>query len=315
LNAPANNSGAPLSGTLNVVPVSGQGAAAPVIQRETATVFTDFDPSAYYFDFVNTIYQRGITGGCLLNPPEYCPNDPVTRGEMAVFLVTAVEGGDNFTYTTNPYFTDVPPSYPFFRFIQKLRDLGITNGCSLTEFCPDDAATRAQMAAFIIRARYESTPYTYPSVPYFSDVPPEDIFFPMVQKMAQVGITAGCAPSLYCPDDSVTRGQTAVFVVTGLLNLLLPQTPLIASAAPNSVAVGQTVLATLTGVNTHFAQGTTQVTVGAGLTPSSVTVNSGTSLTLQLTADASAGPGPYSIVVTTGAEEAVLPNGFMVTAQ
>jgi len=39
-------------------------------------------------------------------------------------------------------------------------------------------------------ARYDTTPYSYPATPYFSDVPSTDIF-PSVQKMAQMGITAG----------------------------------------------------------------------------------------------------------------------------
>jgi hypothetical protein len=49
-----------------------------------------------------------------------------------------------------------------------------------------------------------------------------------------------------------------------------------------------------------------------GITVSNLNVISGTSLTVQLTAGASVAAYPTSIVVTTGAEEAVLPNGFVV---
>lgn len=305
---PSNNTGAALSGSVTAATTS-----VPVTQRESATVFTDVNPPDFDFDFANTLYTAGITAGCSTQALEYCPNDLITRGQMAVFLVTSVLGTSDFTYTAAPYFTDVPPTDPFFKFIQKLRDLNITNGCSATEYCPNDPVTRAQMAAFIIRARYGTTPYTYPSTPYFTDVPTDSMFFPFIQKMAQTGITAGCAPNLYCPGNTLNRGQMAVFIVTGLLNELLPAgTPLLAGAAPATASPGQMLTMTLTGAGTHFQQGTTQVTAAPGITASSVTVNNATSLTVQLAIAADAAPGPYSLVVLTGTEEAVLPNGLTV---
>ena len=143
-----------------------------------------------------------------------------------LFLITAIERGNSFTYTSTPYFTDVPASSPYFKFIQKLKDLGITGGCSATTFCPDDPITRAQMAVFVILSRYGKVPYTYPATPYFTDVPANNPYFPFVQKMAQAGITAGCAPQLFCPANPLTRGQMSVFIVTGLLtNCCLPACP------------------------------------------------------------------------------------------
>ena len=304
----ANSSGAVRAGTLTVA-----GQTATLTQRATAEIFADVTPPDYYFDFADIMHQAGITGGCSTQPLDYCPNSITTRGEMAVFLIAAIEGGSPFTYTTTPYFTDLPPSSPYFMFIQKLKDLGITTGCTATTYCPDDAITRGEMAVFIIVSRYETTSYTYPSTPYFTDVPPSSSFFPFIQKMAQAGITAGCGSGLFCPDETLNRGQMAVFIVTGLLNELLPAgTPLIGSAFPNSAAPGQVVTVTLNGVNTHFVQGTTQVAASAGVTPSNITVLSGTSLSVQLAVGATVVSNPTSIVVTTATEEAVLPNGFLV---
>lgn len=307
-SVPANNSGAALTGRLDVA-----GQAAAVTQRATDAIFTDVNPPDYYFDFADTMYTAGVTAGCAPQPLRYCPGETITRGQMAVFLVTATLGTNTFNYTTTPYFTDVPATHPFFKFVQKLRDLGITTGCSATQFCPNDPVTRSQMAAFIIRARYETTPYTYPGTPYFTDVPANSLFFPFIQKMAQTGITAGCAPNLYCPEATLTRGQMAVFIATGLMNRLLPAgAPQVTAGAPATVSRGQTITATLTGANTHFTQGVTQVAVGAGVTPGSISVLSPTSLTVQLTANSGATPGPYSVLVTTGGEEAAVPNGVTV---
>lgn len=37
----------------------------------------------------------------------------VTRGQMAAFIVRA-KFGEDFSYTTAPYFVDVPPTHTFF---------------------------------------------------------------------------------------------------------------------------------------------------------------------------------------------------------
>lgn len=281
--------------------------------------FTDVPPSNAFFNFINVMYEQGITGGCSTNPPQYCPNSTTTRGEMAVFIITAMFGGGPFSYTTTPYFADVPASNSFFKFIQKMKDLNITSGCGNGNYCPDDAVTRGEMAVFIIVARYGSTPYTYPTTPYFTDVPSNSAFFPFVQKMAQLGITSGCGNGDYCPSESLTRGQMAVFIVTGLLDQSLPlTTPLITEAIPNSGNTGQSVTVTISGIGTTFGA-TTQVAVPTGITVSNVTVLSPTLLTVQLNISSSAVPSLtatngslYTIAVTTGSQEADLPNGFTV---
>jgi hypothetical protein len=137
--------------------------------------------------------------------------------------------------------------------------------------------------------------------------------------MAQLGITSGCATGLYCPDDTLTRGQMAVFIATGLLGQLAPaSTPVLTQAVPNTGTRGQIVTVTISGSGTHFGAGT-QVTVPTGITASNLAVQNATSLTVQLNispeavASLTATKGsPYTIVVTTGSEEADLPNGFIV---
>jgi hypothetical protein len=95
--------------------------------------------------------ELGITSGCTLTT--YCPDNPVTRGQMAAFVIRALLG-NRFESSSTPYFTDVPTTHPFFSFVQKMREWGITSGCAATQYCPDDPTTRGQMAAFLIRAFY-----------------------------------------------------------------------------------------------------------------------------------------------------------------
>ena len=52
--------------------------------------FNDVPTSHPYFQFIEALKASGITGGCQASPPLYCPDKPVTRGQMAVFLAKAL---------------------------------------------------------------------------------------------------------------------------------------------------------------------------------------------------------------------------------
>jgi len=52
----------------------------------------------------------------------------------------------------SPTFADVPADHPFFQFIEALAAAGVTAGCGNGNFCPDQAITRKQEAAFIAKA-------------------------------------------------------------------------------------------------------------------------------------------------------------------
>ena len=57
------------------------------------------------------------------------------------------------------YFTDVPNTHPYYAFIQKLRELRITNGRSLPAvgatqgtYDPDGTLTRGELMTFLVRS-------------------------------------------------------------------------------------------------------------------------------------------------------------------
>ena len=68
------------------------------------------------------------------------------------------------------------------------------------------------MAALVIRALGEFDP-PLPATQRFLDVPPTNPFFRVIDRMATLGITAGCTPTRYCPADPVTRAQLAVVLM------------------------------------------------------------------------------------------------------
>ena len=123
----------------------------------TATGGSDFtDVSGTFAIDIDKLATAGITKGC--NPPandRFCPNDAVTRGQMAAFLVRALE----LTTTSSISFSDVPANHPFAVDIDRLATAGITSGCGNGKFCPGQVVTRGQMAAFLQRA-LDLTPMT-----------------------------------------------------------------------------------------------------------------------------------------------------------
>ena len=117
----------------------------------TEEFFTDDGDSIFEND-INRLAAAGITKGC--NPPDndrFCPDQKVTRGQMAAFLVRA------FGYTdpgAGDLFTD-DDGLIFEADIDRLGTAGITQGCNPPDnmlYCPDDVLTRAEMATFLYRA-------------------------------------------------------------------------------------------------------------------------------------------------------------------
>ena len=302
------------TGGQRVATVAAGGQNLTLTQRSTSSYFNDVAPDHFAFEAVNLLRTRGITGGTSVNPPLYSPDNQITRGQMAVFIIRTIFGGDTFDFPATPYFTDVPAAHGFFKWIQKMKELGITAGTSATTYSPDDPLTRGQMAVFVIRARYGPTAvFNYSGAARFTDVPPTYPYYSWIQKMGDAGITAGCGAGVYCPGDAVTRGQMAIFVMRGGFNqLLAANAPVIAQVSPASVTRGQQMTLTVTAANTNFTSATQVVVSGAGMTVGTPVVASGGSLSVTVSVAADAPLVPRSVTAITGAEEATLPNGLAV---
>jgi hypothetical protein len=121
--------------------------------------YTDAGSGNYFVDTAGNTFKTdidrlrvaGVTQGC--NPSannRYCPDDFVTRGQMAAFLTRAfgfTDGG------AGNFFTDTSGSV-FETDIDRLRVAGVTLGCNPPtndRYCPNDLVTRGQMAAFLQR--------------------------------------------------------------------------------------------------------------------------------------------------------------------
>ncbi len=78
---------------LSIMPVAGAQVADDSGESIEQQAFTDTAGSVFR-GAIDELAARGITFGC--NPPantRFCPDNPVTRGQMAIFIVRAFNLG------------------------------------------------------------------------------------------------------------------------------------------------------------------------------------------------------------------------------
>ncbi len=115
----------------------------------TGTVFDDVGAGDFAASFIERLHADGITGGCGGN--NFCPNNAVSRAQMAVFLLRAKHGAGYAPPPAAGIFNDVDLSYWAVHWIEQLAAEGITSGCGNGNYCPEDPVTRDQMAVFLVR--------------------------------------------------------------------------------------------------------------------------------------------------------------------
>jgi hypothetical protein len=108
-------------------------------------------------------------------------------------------------------FSDVEASHPYYEFINRIAERGITVGCGQGIYCPEGLVTREQMAVFIERCLGVFIAPT-PSSQRFIDVGPNRFGYAHIDDFATRGITVGCGTDIYCPDGLVTRQEIATFL-------------------------------------------------------------------------------------------------------
>ena len=110
--------------------------------------FADVDDDEWWMPHVERLADLGITLGCKQEPLRYCPDQPVTRAQMASFLVRAFDLANvpsaGFTDTNN----DTHEAN-----IDALFAAGLTVGCAQDplRYCPGQPVTRAHLATMLRR--------------------------------------------------------------------------------------------------------------------------------------------------------------------
>jgi hypothetical protein len=229
-NTPALN-----PGTLNDVIVDNGNSV--VVRRRAPTAsgtltggwfadFLDVAKAFLYHDAIEKIVRARITTGC--GGGNYCPNLPITRDAMAVFILRGEHGGNyDPPAATGTVFSDVTPTTFLAKWMEQFGNEGISTGCgagSPPPYCPTASVTRDGMAVFLERGKNGAA--FLPPVATgnaFCDVLSTTFLARWMEQLKLDNITQGCgsAPCArlggvqpnYCPTGTVTRGEMAPFIV------------------------------------------------------------------------------------------------------
>ncbi len=183
--------------------------------------FSDVPPDYVFYPYIRCLYCRGIIGG--YSDGTFRPGNPTTRGQMSKIVANAAGILDPIPPGTQTY-TDVPPSHPFWVYIERLSAHGIVGGYSDGTFRPDNWVTRGQLTKFASNAAGFSEPIPSNQQTY-TDVPPSQTFWLYIERLSSRGIISGyqcgvppagpCDPQnrpYFLPDATITRGQTSKIV-------------------------------------------------------------------------------------------------------
>jgi hypothetical protein len=113
-------------------------------------VFPDVPASSPYCRWIEELARRGVVTGC--GGGNFCPTAPVSREQMAVFVLRTLDPALNPPACTagSEMFADVPASSPFCKWIEELARRGVVTGCGNGNYCPAADVTREQMAVFLV---------------------------------------------------------------------------------------------------------------------------------------------------------------------
>jgi uncharacterized repeat protein (TIGR03803 family) len=161
------------------------------VPPECGGVFGDVACPGLFADWIEELASEGITAGC--GGGDYCPLSPITREQMAVFLLKTEHGPAFTPPACTGVFPDVPCSSPFAAWVEALAAEGVTAGCGGGNFCPASPVTRAQLAVFLLKIEH-GTAYVPPVChAVFADVVCPSLFADWIEQLFAEGITAGCS--------------------------------------------------------------------------------------------------------------------------
>jgi peptidoglycan LD-endopeptidase LytH len=184
--------------------------SADTTRCRAGEVFHDVPPTSTHGAAIERLHALGVARGCGVY--RYCPDQDVTRAQMASFLQRAL----GLPAGRVDRYRDVSSGSVHAPAIGALAEAGITLGCTADgrSYCPDDPIRRDQMASFLRRA------FELPAgrTDGFRDVDPRSTHAAAIGAVDAAGITRGCdtVGPRYCPSASVSRAQMASFLTRAL---------------------------------------------------------------------------------------------------
>lgn len=227
--------------TMLLLPAAADAATVLPSDAEEHRPFGDVPPDGPRTAMIEALDALGIISGTECGTGRFCPDEPIERWVMAVWLVRAVDHMDE----PGPgpgRFSDVDEESWWSGYVGRLAELGISQGCGTDppRFCPSGPVTRGAMASFVTRA-FDLEPAEEAG---FGDLA-GTVHTPNIDSAVAAGLVNGCSedPLRFCPDESVTRVE--------MINFLARAFDLAPPAIYEEVAEEQGILHLVAGYTIH----------------------------------------------------------------
>ena len=200
--------------------VASLATVAPTQASAQAGAFSDVADGVHK-PAIDALAEQALFEGTLCADDNFCPGEAIKRSTTAVWLIRAIEDGEPAAIDASR-FADVDADDWQAPYIERLAELKTTVGCRQEplRYCPDQTATRDQMASFLARAF--NLDAADPAG--FTDIA-GNTHEANINALAAANITVGCRQDrlFYCPSRAVTRAQMATFLARALGIIEAPQ--------------------------------------------------------------------------------------------
>jgi len=185
-------------------------------------LFVDINGNIF-FHAINYLYCNGVVNGT--DPTHYSPAGTSTRAQFAKVVVLGF-GESLYTPSSHQDFTDVPPGYFAYVYIETGFHAGIlsgfdANGCTAHGatypcYLPNIPITRGQLTKLVVGAAHYPLYTPTGGNPTFSDVPANNIFFAFIETAHNKGVINGYPDGTFRPNNNIRRDEMAQIVYKGV---------------------------------------------------------------------------------------------------
>lgn len=174
--------------------------------------FKDIPKNEWYYEYVKLAIYKGLMNGT--SEDEFSPDSAITRG-MFLTLMYRIANVD-YTYNDS-HFTDIDSEMYYSIPIAWAYSKGITDGLSETTFGPEEKITREQAVLMLYRYLAEEEPEGGNKSKLFADSSKISSYAEeAIEWAVQKGILNGKDDNMLCPDEYMTRGESAAFFIRTL---------------------------------------------------------------------------------------------------
>ncbi len=179
------------------------------VNTASGQLFSDVPSTAWYFDYVNALYTKGIVGGMGNN--KFSPTSNITRAQV-IKILAGMAGVTGNSYGSSG-FSDVKDSDWFAPYVAWAKSAGIAGG-SNGKFMPNAPVSRQDIAVMISRyAEYMSIYLPYGTGANFADSAKIAAYASnAVSSMQAAGIIGGKNGNLFDPLANATRAEACKMI-------------------------------------------------------------------------------------------------------